>query len=80
MPMEVTIVDDPAQSTMSAAEMDWRTSLHLEIVNQLRIKDGQSFTAEIEFTDFFANFSGDSFRLYVSRCEHGWVVMLPTEY
>ena len=34
----------------------------------------------IEFTDFFANFSGDSFKLYVCRSENGWVVMLPTEY
>lgn len=53
MPMEVTIVDDPSESTMSAAELDWRTSLHLEIVNQLRIKDGQSFTAEKELRLLF---------------------------
>lgn len=34
----------------------------------------------IEFTDFFSNYGEEVFRLYVSRCEHGWVVMLPTEY
>jgi len=53
MPLEVTIVDNPSDSSMSSAEMDWRTSLHLEIVNQLRIKDGRSFTAEKELRLLF---------------------------
>lgn len=48
MPMEVTIVDDHSESTMSAAEMNYRTSLQSEIMQQLRLKHGREFTAEKE--------------------------------
>ncbi len=53
MPMEVTIVDDPSESTMSAAEKEWRVNLQKEILNQLHAKYGAEFTGEKELRMMF---------------------------
>ena len=53
MPMEVTIVDDPAESTMSAAELDWRAKVQGEILDQMHLRYGAKFSNETEIRMVF---------------------------
>jgi hypothetical protein len=51
--MEVTIVDDPSESTMSAAELEWRANLQKEILDQMHLRYGAKFSNETEIRMVF---------------------------